>query len=64
MAQTRGAQALTREEAVGDQGTREPVLALEQQTRLFKSTLLAGGVHAHKHLGGRQDGGESVHGQR
>ncbi|MNV88669.1 hypothetical protein D3C71_1828940 [compost metagenome] len=63
MAQTGGAQAFTRKEAVGDQRARETVLALEQQTRFFKSTLLAGGVNAHKHLSGGQDGGESVHGQ-
>ena len=35
----------------------------EQQARFLKSALLAGGIDAHKHLSGGQDGGKSVHGQ-
>ena len=63
MTEPGGAQAFAGKQTVGDQRPGEAVLALEQQTRFFKSTLLAGGVHAHKHLSGGQDGGESVHGQ-
>jgi hypothetical protein len=36
---------------------------LEQQAGFFESTLLAGGVDAHKHLSGGQNGRESVHGR-
>ncbi len=61
VAQTGGAQAFAGEQAVGDQGTAETVQVLEQQAGFFESTLLAGGVDAHEHLSGRQDGRESVH---
>ena len=57
-----GAEALAREEAVGDQGAAQPVKAFEQQAGFLESTLLAGGVNAHKHLSGRQDGRETIHG--
>ncbi len=56
MAQTGRAQAFPGEKAVGDERAREAMLALEQQPRLLKSTLFAGGIDAHEHLSGRQYG--------
>ena len=37
------------------------VLVLEQQPGLLERALLAGGVDAHQHLSGGQDGGETIH---
>ena len=33
----------------------------EQETCFFKSAFFAGGIYAHEHLSGRQDGGKTVH---
>ncbi|BEP46838.1 hypothetical protein GmRootV116_05340 [Variovorax sp. V116] len=57
-----GAEAFACEQAVGDERAAEAVKALEQQAGFFESTFLAGSVNAHKHLSGRQDGREAIHG--
>ena len=62
VAQAGGAQALAGEQAVGDQRARQAVQVLEQQPGFLESALLAGGVDAHQHLSGGQDGREAVHG--
>jgi hypothetical protein len=59
VAQAGGAQALAREQVVGDGAARDGVLVLEQQAGLLEHPLLAGGVHIHQHVGRagwRQDG--------
>ena len=62
MAQAGGAQPFTREQAVGDQRTRQAMQALEQQAGLFERAFLAGGLNADEDLGLREDGCETVHG--
>ena len=57
VAQARGAQALAGEQAVGNQGAREAMQTLKQQSSFFKRAFFAGGVHPNEDLGGRQDGG-------
>jgi hypothetical protein len=37
------------------------MLIFKKQPRLFKSSLLAGGLHTHKDVVGRQDLGQAVH---
>jgi hypothetical protein len=64
MAQTRGTQTLPGKQAVRHQGPVQAVQALKQQSGFFKSTFFAGDIHAHKNMGGRQDGGESIHDER
>ena len=55
------AEALAREQVVGDRRARNRVLVLEQQAGMLECALLAGGVHIDQHVAGRQDGGETVH---
>ena len=62
MSEPRRSESLPGKQAVCNKRPRKPVLALEEQPRFFKSTLFAGGVHAHKDLSGGEDRGESVHG--
>src|SRR5690606_20682600 len=62
MPQAGGTQAFAGKQTVGDQRPRQAVQTLEQEACFFKSTFLAGGINAHEHLIGRQDGGEAVHG--
>src|SRR5262249_41405565 len=54
-------QALAGKEVVGDGGSGNGVLVLEQQASLLEDALLAGGVHIHQHVAGGQDGGETIH---
>ena len=49
-------------EWVGDRAACDGVLVFEQKAGLLENTFLAGGVHIHQHVAGRQDGGETVHG--
>jgi hypothetical protein len=37
------------------------VVVLEQQSRLFENSLLAGSVDVHQHIVGGKNGGKSVH---
>jgi hypothetical protein len=50
--QTGGTQALARKQAIGNQGTRQTMQALKEQTRFLESAFLAGDINAHKHLSG------------
>ena len=61
--QAGGAQPLAREKVVGDGAAGDLVLVLEQQPGLLEHALLAGCIHVHQHVAGRQDGGETVHGR-
>src|SRR5574344_706338 len=61
VAQAGGAQALTGKQTVGDQGARQAVQTLKQQTCFFKGAFFAGGFNAHENLSGRQNGSKSVH---
>ena len=53
--QTGRAQAFACEQAIGDQGTRQTMQALKEQTRFLESAFLAGDINAHKHLSGGKD---------
>jgi hypothetical protein len=61
VAQPGRAEALAREQVVGDGGAGDGVLVLEQQAGMLERALLAGGVHIDQHVAGGQDGGETVH---
>ena len=63
MAQPGGAETLAREQAVGDERAGQAVQVFEQQPGFLECALLAGCVDAHKNLGRRQDGRETVHGR-
>ena len=61
MAEAGRAEALAREQVVGDGGAGDRVLVLEQQPGLLERALLAGGVDVDQHVDGGQDGGETIH---
>jgi phosphotransferase system enzyme I (PtsI) len=61
MPQPGGTQAFPRKQTVCDQSPRQTMQIFEQQPRLFKSTLFAGGINADQHLFNREDGCKSVH---
>ena len=55
------AEALAREQVVGDGRAGDRVLVLEQQAGVLERALLAGGVDVDRNVDGGQDGGEAVH---
>src|SRR5438105_5705706 len=61
LAQTGGAQALAREQAVEYEAAREAVLILEQQTHLLEQALLARHLQVGDHVGRSEKFGDEAH---
>src|SRR5204862_7321887 len=55
------AEALAREQVVGDRGTGDRVLVLEQQAGVLERAFLAGRVDVDQDVDDGQDGGETIH---
>src|SRR5581483_9556981 len=56
-----GTEALARKQAVEDEGARDSLVVLEQQTRLLEHALLAGDVEIENDVGGREEFRYEVH---